>query len=67
VDSGWGFNGFGSGFGVIIWPELAQKRGQKIVFSGAPGRGVLRFLRGGYRRPVHNLAKNAFFSLFCQI
>jgi len=46
---------------------MGSKIGPKIVFSGAPGRGVLRFLRGGYRRPVHFFAKNAVFSKNWQI
>jgi len=43
------------------------KSGPKIVFSGAPGRGVLRFLAEAYRRPVHFSAKNAVFSKNLQI
>jgi len=42
--------------------KIGQKTGPEIVFSGAPGRGVLRFLAGGYRRPVHNLGFLAIFS-----
>jgi len=57
-------------FGMGRWGQDGHKKGRKsgpkIVFSGAPGRGVLRFLAGGYRRPVHFLPKNAIFSLFCQ-
>jgi len=44
------------GWGVVLDPECLendQKRGPKIVFSGTPGRGVLRFLAEAYRRPVH--------------
>jgi len=33
--------------------EIGQKTGPEIVFSGTPGRGVLRFLAEAYRRPVH--------------
>jgi len=29
------------------YPQNTQKRGPKIVFSGTPGRGVLRFWGGG--------------------
>jgi len=43
------------------------KSGPKIVFSGTPGRGVLRFLAEAYRRPVHFSAKNAVFSKNLQI
>jgi len=43
------------------WGKNAQKRGPKIRVLGAPGRGVLRFLAGGYSRPVHFLA---FFVIF---
>jgi len=39
-----------------------SKSGPKIVFSGTPGRGVLRFLTRAYRRPVHFLAFFAVFS-----
>jgi len=46
--------------------QTGAKTGPKIVFSGAPGRGVLRFLAQVYRRPVHFLGKIAFFTLFCQ-
>jgi len=42
--------------------ENRQKTGPKIVFSGAPGRGVLRFLAEAYRNPVHFLPIFAFFS-----
>jgi len=38
------------------------KSGSKIRVLGTPGRGVLRFLAEAYRRPVHFLAKNTFFS-----
>jgi len=38
------------------------KKGLIFVTAGAPGRGVLRFFAGAYRRPVHNLPKNAVFS-----
>jgi len=48
--------------GCGIRPEIGQKTGPKIVFSGAPGRGVLRFFAGAYRRPVHFSAKNTVFS-----
>jgi len=41
--------------------KIGLKSGPKIVFSGAPGRGVLRFLAGVYSRPVHFLA---FFVIF---
>jgi len=47
--------------------ENRPKRGSKKVFSGAPGRGVLRFLAGGYRNPVHFLAFFGVFSVFLQI
>jgi len=43
-------------------PDLGPKKGSKIRARGPPGRGVLRFSRPAYRRPVHFLAKNAFFS-----
>jgi len=46
-------------------PESCKNRpktGSEKVFSGTPGRGVLRFLAGGYRRPVHFSAKNAVFT-----
>jgi len=36
--------------------KKGQKRGPKKWFWGSPGRGVLRFLTGGYRNPVHILA-----------
>jgi len=39
-----------------------KKRGPR-----APGRGVLRFSSGGYRNPVHILAKIGVFSLFLPI
>jgi len=38
------------------------KTGPKKWPRGPPGRGVLRFLRQAYSRPVHFLTKNAFFS-----
>jgi len=41
---------------VIIGQKVGKnrpKRGLIFVTAGAPGRGVLRFLAGGYRRPVH--------------
>jgi len=41
-----------------ISPKTAPKKGAR----GPPGRGVLRFSAQAYRRPVHFLAKNAFFS-----
>jgi len=44
-----------------ICPEIGLKSSPKIVFSGTPGRGVLRFLAGAYSRPVHFLA---FFVIF---
>jgi len=47
-------------------PKIGLKSGSKIRVLGTPGRGVLRFLAGAYRRPVHFLPKNAFFTLFCQ-
>jgi len=47
--------------------KIGGKRGPKIVFSGAPGRGVLRFFAGAYRRPVHFSTKNAVFSENVQI
>jgi len=50
----------------LEWVKISPKSGPEIVFSGAPGRGVLRFLKKGYRNPVHKSAKNAIFSLFCQ-
>jgi len=37
------------------------KSGSEKVFSGTPGRGVLRFLARAYRRPVHFLAILAIF------
>jgi len=52
----------------IIWvwgrktSKNGSKTGPKIVFSGTPGRGVLRFLTRAYRRPVHFLAFLAIFS-----
>jgi len=42
--------------------KIGQKTTSKIVFSGAPGRGVLRFFAGGYRNPVHFLAIFRVFS-----
>jgi len=47
--------------------KKAGKTDPKKVFSGAPGRGVLRFFAGAYRRPVHFSAKNAVFSKNLQI
>jgi len=44
-----------------------QKTGSEKVFSGTPGRGVLRFFARAYRRPVHFSAKNAVFSKNLQI
>jgi len=37
--------------------------GPKKVPAGSPGRGVLRFLRPGYRNPVHILG---FFRVFSE-
>jgi len=48
--------------GVENEGKTAPKWASKIVFSGAPGRGVLRFFAGAYRNPVHILAIFAFFS-----
>jgi len=42
--------------------EIRPERGLIFVTAGAPGRGVLRFLTGAYRNPVHNLGFFAFFS-----
>jgi len=66
MDVGYSRRGVGYGY----WAEEEQqkvkknrpKKGLIFVTAGAPGRGVLRFLRGGYRRPVHFSAKNAVFS-----
>jgi len=58
---GWG--------GATIGQKVMKNRPKKgliFVTAGAPGRGVLRFLARAYRRPVHFLPKNAFFTLFCQ-
>jgi len=55
--------------GATIGQKVMKNRPKKgliFVAAGAPGRGVLRFLARAYRRPVHFLAKNAFFTLFCQ-
>jgi len=41
--------------------EIGPEKGPNFVTAGAPGRGVLRFLPGGYSRPVHNLP---FFVIF---
>jgi len=41
--------------------ENEQKWGYFESVLGAPGRGVLRFLRGGYRNSVHFLP---FFRVF---
>jgi len=43
------------------------KSGSEKVFSGTPGRGVLRFLARAYRRPVHFLAFFAIFTKNVQI
>jgi len=42
--------GLGPGFGIGRL-KLGIKRGSKIVFSGAPGRGVLRFWPGDTGTP----------------
>jgi len=56
-------NGCGLGWlGLIFCAKNSYFWGSKIVFSGAPGRGVLRFFARAYRRPVHFSAKNTFFS-----
>jgi len=36
--------------------ECPNNRDPKKAFSGAPGRGVLRFFKKAYRNPVHILA-----------
>jgi len=36
--------------------KLGQKTGSEKVFSGTPGRGVLRFWEGVYRKPRSDLA-----------
>jgi len=55
--------------GSVGMPEEARKRvgnpwfwGPKKGWPGTPGRGVLRFSAGGYRNPVHILAKIGIFS-----
>jgi len=48
-------------------PKIAEKRPPKKGSRGPPGRGVLRFSLGGYRNPVHILAKIGVFSLFLPI
>jgi len=53
--------GLGHGFGIGRL-KLGIKRGSKIVFSGAPGRGVLRFSGQAYRNSVHFLAIFRVFS-----
>jgi len=47
---------------LYLPPKKDQKPGLKIRVLGTPGRGVLRFSRGGYSRPVHFLPKIAVFS-----
>jgi len=47
--------------------KMGIKSDPKKVFSGAPGRGVLRFLTRAYRRPVHFLPFFAVFSENLQI
>jgi len=42
--------------------EMPRKRGPKKWVWDPPGRGVLQISVGGYRRPVHFLAKIAVFS-----
>jgi len=42
-------------------PKTDQKRSPKIRVLGAPGRGVLRFWDGVYRKPRSDLA---FLGLF---
>jgi len=51
------------------WAVVGQNGSKKTGFwgpkkrpRGPPGRGVLRFSRQAYRRPVHFLPKNAVFS-----
>jgi len=49
----------------LVGPKKTKnrpKRGLIFVTARAPGRGVLRFLARGYRRPVHFLAIFAFFT-----
>jgi len=63
----WVGMGFGAGVRMgRLWcldpSKKGSKTGPKIVFSEAPGRGVLRFLAGGYRNPVHFLAIFRVFS-----
>jgi len=53
--------GLGPEFGIGRL-KLGIKRGSKIVFSGAPGRGVLRFSGQAYRNSVHFLAIFRVFS-----
>jgi len=58
----------GSGVGKAT--KMAKndiKSDPEKVFSGAPGRGVLRFLTRAYRRPVHFLPFFAIFSENLQI
>jgi len=43
-------------------PRKSLKSGPEIVFSGTPGRGVLRFLAEAYSRPVHFSAKIVIFT-----
>jgi len=50
-----------------IGPKIGKNGGPKFVFSGAPGRGVLRFFARAYRNSVHFLPFFHVFSLFLQI
>jgi len=60
--------------GSVGMAEEDRKTAKNTGFWGpknrgprAPGRGVLRFSSGGYRNPVHILAKIGVFSLFLPI
>jgi len=66
----WGFM-VGEGREGCTYPQNSQKirpkpPPKKWVW-GPPGRGVLRFLAGGYRNPVHIFVKNSVFSENLQI
>jgi len=50
-----------------IAAENSQKTAPKKWARGPPGRGVLRFWRRAYRRPVHFSTKIAIFSKNLQI
>jgi len=48
-------------------PKKVQKTAPKKGARGPPGRGVLRFSRRAYRRPVHFSPKIVIFSKNLQI